>query len=226
MKKDENAYFRDAFLGICHITLKLLHPYHTAQARNPRIPRHASSTESNFRLRKRPRVGKREAVSAGGQAASACGESVGASVRASYDPLDPLELEPWSGGAELGVDAAGLELGGDAGTGDAGFGAIWLAGAAGAAGRGAIGDAPACVGEGDTGPVAGGVAETGRAGAGGGAKGLGAGGGDATAGFGGDGGATGRGAGAGMAAIGFGGGGAAGFGAGIAAAGCLGGAVF
>ncbi len=164
--------------------------------------------------------------------ASACGESVGASVRASYDPLEPLELEPWSGGAVLGDDDAGLELGG-AGTGDAGFGAMWLAGwlagAAGAAGRGAIGDALTCVGEGDAGPEAGGVAETGRGAAGGGANGLGAGGGTkgfgagaAATGFGGGGGAAGRGAGAGMAAIGFGGGGTAGFGAGIAAAGCLG----
>jgi hypothetical protein len=166
--------------------------------------------------------------------ASACAESVGASVRASYDPLDPLdplELEPWSGGAELGVDAAGLELGDGAGTGDAGFGAMWLAGAAGAAGRGAIGDAPTCVGDGDAGPEAGGVAETGRGAAGGGANGFGAGGGTkgfgagaAATGFGGGGGAAGRCAGAGAAAIGF-GCGATGFGAGIAAAGCLG-AVF
>src|SRR5260370_14258914 len=85
------------------------------------------------------------------------------------DPLDPLELEPWSGGAGLGVDAAGLELGVGAEAGDTGFGAMWLAGwlagAAGAAGRGAIGDAPPCVGAGDTGPVAGGVVETGRGGA-------------------------------------------------------------
>src|SRR5258708_15500643 len=41
-----------------------------------------------------------------------------------YDPLDPLELEPWSGGAELGVDAAGLELGG-ARTGGARFRVLW-----------------------------------------------------------------------------------------------------
>src|SRR5260370_93007 len=156
-------------------------------------------------------------------------------VRASYDPLAPLALEPWSGGAELGVDAAGLELDGGAGTGDAGFGAMWPAGwpagAAGAAGRGAIGDAPTCVGEGATGPLAGGVVDTGRGGAGGGAngrgagggtKGFGAGAGDAATGFGGSGGAAGRGAGAGMAAIGFGGGGATGFCAGLAAAGCFG----
>jgi hypothetical protein len=182
-------------------------------------------------------------VSAGGQAANARGDSSGPIVDALYDPLEPLELEPWSGGAGVGVDAAGLELGGAA-TGDAGFGAMWLAGwlagAAGAAGRGAIGDAPTCVGAGEAGPEAGGVVETGRGGAGGGANGLGAGGGtkgfgagagDAATGFGGSGGATGRGAaGAGVAAIGFGGaagfgGSAAGFGAGIAAAGCLG-AVF
>jgi hypothetical protein len=144
--------------------------------------------------------------------------------RRAYDPLDPLELEPWSGGAGVEGDAAGLELGGGAATGDAGFGATWLvgwlAGAAGAAGRGAIG--ATWVGEGDPCPEAGGVVETGRGGAGGGAKGLGAGAGDAAAGLGGGGGATGRGAGAGVAAIGFGSGGAAGFGAGIAAAGCLG----
>jgi hypothetical protein len=41
-----------------------------------------------------------------------------------YDPLDPLELEPWSGGAGVEGDAAGLELGGGAATGDAGFGAM------------------------------------------------------------------------------------------------------
>jgi hypothetical protein len=48
--------------------------------------------------------------------------------RRTYDPLEPLELEPWSGGAGVeGDDAAGLELG-DTATGDAGFGAMWLAG--------------------------------------------------------------------------------------------------
>ncbi len=204
----------------------MLHSYHTAQAETPeccvmRPPRKATSgCENGLAL-----ANARPCPLAVRPRAPAANRLARASVRASYDPLDPLELEPWSGGAELGVDAAGLELGGDAGTGDAGFGAIWLAGAAGAAGRGAIGDAPACVGEGDACPEAGGVAETGRGGAGGGAKGFGAGAGDAMTGFGG-GGATGRGAGAGIAAIGFGGGGAAGFGAGIAAAGCLGGAVF
>src|SRR5258708_21158820 len=40
-----------------------------------------------------------------------------------YEPLEPLELEPWSGGAELGVGAAGLELRG-AGTGEARFRAL------------------------------------------------------------------------------------------------------
>jgi hypothetical protein len=86
--------------------------------------------------------------------------------RRAYDPLDPLELEPWSGGAGVEGDAAGLELCGGAATGDAGFGAMWLAGwlagAAGAAGRGAIGDT--CVGAGDAWSEAGGVVETGRGG--------------------------------------------------------------
>src|SRR5262249_37381927 len=109
----------------------------------------------------------------------------------SYDPLEPVELEPWSGGAGLGVDGAGLGVGGGAGVGDTGFGAMWLAGAAGGVGRGAIGDAPTCVGEDDV--EAGGVAETGRGGAGGGAIGFGAGAGDAAAGFGGGGGAAGLG---------------------------------
>src|SRR5712671_123143 len=115
--------------------------------------------------------------------------------RRAYDPPELVELEPWSGGAGLAVDGAGLELGVGAGAGDTGFGAVWLAGAAGAAGRGAIGDAPTCVGAGDV-CAEGGMAEAGRGGAGGGAKGFGAGAGDAAAGFGG-GGAAGRGAGAG-----------------------------
>ena len=135
-----------------------------------------------------------------------------------YEPLEPVELEPWSGDAGLGVAGVGLEVGVGAGAGDTGLGAMWLAGAA---GRGAIGAAPTCVGEGDVGAEGGGMVEAGR---GGGEKGFGAGAGDAAAGLGG-GGAAGRGAGAGAAAIGLGGGGATGFGAGIAAAGCLG-AVF
>jgi len=140
-----------------------------------------------------------------------------------YDPLEPVEPEPWSGGVGFGVDDPEPELDGPAEAGDTGFGGVWLAGAAGAVERGAIGDVPACAGawEGAVGPEGGGVAETGRGGAGGGAKGLGAGAGIAATGFGG-GGAAGRGAGAGAAAIGFGGGGAAGLGAGIAAIGCLG----
>src|SRR5262249_9299904 len=150
--------------------------------------RHASCTESNCRMRKKPappypspRAGEDRVGEGRGSrrnAANTCRGSVGARVRASYDPLDPPEPW-WNGGAELGVGEAGLELGG-AGAGDAGFGAAWLAGwlggAAGAAGRGAIGDAPTCVGEGDAGPAAGGVAETGRGGAGG-ANGFGTGGG-------------------------------------------------
>jgi len=138
-----------------------------------------------------------------------------------YDPLEPVEPEPWSGGVGFGVDDPEPELDGPAEAGDTGFGGVWLAGAAGAVERGAIGDVPACAGagEGAAGPEGGGVAETGRGG--GGTKGFAAGAGIAATGFGG-GGAAGRGAGAGAAAIGFGGGGAAGLGAGIAAIGCLG----
>ena len=120
---------------------------------------------------------------------------------------------------------------GTAEAGDTGFGAMWLAGAAGAIGRGAIGDAPTCTGagEGEAGPEGGVVAETGRGGEGGGTKGFGTGAGAAATGFGavagaaatgfGGGGAAGRGAGAGAVAIGFGAGGATGFGAGVAATG-------
>src|SRR5262252_7226453 len=149
-----------------------------------------------------------------------------------YDPLEPVEPWPWSGGAGFAFDELGPELEGAAGGGDAGFGGIWLAGAAGGMGRGAIGGAPTCVGEGDVCPTGGGAAETGRGGGGGGAAGLTGGGGGtagltggggaAAAGLGGDGGA-GRGAGAGAAAIGF--VSTTRYGAGVAAAGCLG-AVF
>src|SRR5215813_8555070 len=134
-----------------------------------------------------------------------------------YDPLEPVEPAPWpwSGGAGFVFDGLGPELEGAAGGGDAGFGGIWLAGAAGGMGRGAIGGAPTCVGEGDVCPTGGGAADTGRGGGGGGTAGLtggggaagftgGGAGGAAAAGLGGGGGA-GRGAGAGAAAIGFGG---------------------
>src|SRR5260370_13561450 len=77
-------------------------------------------------------------------------------VRASYDPLDPLELEPWSGGAELGVDAAGLWVGGGARTGDPGLRPPWPPAAppaaGGAAGPRALGGAPPRVREGATVP--------------------------------------------------------------------------
>src|SRR5215831_11776172 len=76
--------------------------------------------------------------------------------RRAYAPPEPVEPGPWpwSGGAGLGWDGAGPELDGAAGAGDAGFGAMWLAGAAGALGRGVIEDVPpwAGVGEGDDGP--------------------------------------------------------------------------
>src|SRR5258708_32809411 len=46
-----------------------------------------------------------------------------------YEPLEPLELEPWSGGAELGVDAAGRVPGGG-GNGDGRVGATGARGMA------------------------------------------------------------------------------------------------
>src|SRR5262249_18091834 len=55
-----------------------------------------------------------------------------------YDPLEPVEPWPWpwpwSGGAGFVFDGLGPELEGAAGGGDAGFGGIWLAGAAGGMG--------------------------------------------------------------------------------------------
>lgn len=87
--------------------------------------------------------------------------------RCAYDPLEP-EPEPWSGDAGFGLDGAGLEFDGAAGA-CGGFGAIWVVGAAGVTGRGAIGDVPACDGvdAGADGPDSGAV-EAGRGGAGGG----------------------------------------------------------
>src|SRR5215467_318126 len=84
-----------------------------------------------------------------------------------YDPLEPVEPEPWRGGAGFGFDPAGPELDEDAGPGDAGFGAICAGGAGGVTGRGAVGAAPTCPGV-DAGDPETGVADAGRAGAGGG----------------------------------------------------------
>src|SRR5262249_17983449 len=93
----------------------------------------------------------------------------GKQFRRAYDPLDPVEPEPWNGGGGFELDGAGLELGDAAGAGDAGFGVTWVVGAAGA-GRGCIGDVPTCAGadEGADGPEGGGEGDTGRGGAGGG----------------------------------------------------------
>jgi hypothetical protein len=87
--------------------------------------------------------------------------------RSAYDPLEPVEPEPWSGGVGLEFEGAELELDGTAGAGVTGFGPTWPAGA-GVIGRGAIEEVPACAGagEGVVGPGAG--VETGRGGAGGG----------------------------------------------------------
>jgi hypothetical protein len=88
--------------------------------------------------------------------------------RSAYDPLEPVEPEPWSGGVGLEFEGAELELDGTAGAGDTGFGPTWPAGAAGVIGRGAIEEVPTCAGvgagEGVEGPEDG--VETGRGGAG------------------------------------------------------------
>jgi hypothetical protein len=58
-------------------------------------------------------------------------------------------------------------LDGAAGPGDVDFGAVWVGGAGGVTGRGAVGAAPTCAGV-DEGDPETGVADTGRGGAGGG----------------------------------------------------------
>src|SRR5260370_22052896 len=140
MKKDEKAYFRDAFLGISHIILTCC--IHATPNRSKLTTLlDESYMESNSRMRKRPRIRKCKAVSLAVRR-ERLRRFVWRDRPRAYEPLEPVELEPWSGDAGLGVAGAGLEVGVGAGAGDTGLGAMWLAGAPGTAGRGAIGAPP------------------------------------------------------------------------------------